>query len=203
MAESTFHILNKVDITLQHAENGYQLVVLGMTSQGMKDLIVYGRSVTFVLQNLRKTEPDFDVWYQPFYKEMESDEMMKFFNKLRSKILKEGEVPVTIEMGFPAIDIKEIKKQHPKPENATRLVIGSNNSGSYWEIKNPDGSLEKRWIDVSFQPILIQRFKNGPKEHLGENIEGETVEQMAKRYLKYLRNVVSEAHRRFDRMKSL
>lgn len=203
MAESTFHILNKVDITLQHAENGYQLVVLGMTSQGMKDLIVYGRSVTFVLQNLRKTEPDFDVWYQPFYKEMESDEMMKFFNKLRSKILKEGEVPVTIEMGFPAIDIKEIKKQHPKPENATRLVIGSNNSGSYWEIKNPDGSLEKRRIDVSFQPILIQRFKNGPKEHLGENIEGETVEQMAKRYLKYLRNVVSEAHRRFDRMKSL
>lgn len=201
MVEHTFQILHKVDITLQHAETGYTMAVRGMTSQGMKDLIVYGRAVTNVLQNLRKTEPDFDHWYQPFRREMESDEMMKFFYKLRSNILKKGEVHVTIKTSIPPFDLTDIYQRFHKPENATRLVIGSIQSGSYWEIKKPDGTTEKQLLDITLEPIISQVFTNGPKEHLGENIEGETVVQMAERYLRYLHHIVSEAHRRYDKVK--
>ena len=80
--------------------------------------------------------------------------------------------------------MKEIYQQYPKPDNATRLVIGSNQSGSYWEIKKSDGTSEKQLIDVAFEPIIFQVFTNGPKEHLGENIEDETVVQMGERYLR-------------------
>lgn len=32
---------------------------------GLRSVIAFGRSVTFVLQNLRSVAPNFDVWYAP------------------------------------------------------------------------------------------------------------------------------------------
>lgn len=57
---------------------------------GLRNLVVFGRAVTNVLQNLRSIEPEFDEWYEKYVKEMKEDPLMRYFYKLRSQILKEG-----------------------------------------------------------------------------------------------------------------
>lgn len=54
---------------------------------GLRNLIVFGRAVTNVLQTLRGTEPAFDEWYKPRRDEMASDPLLKYFYTLRSQVL--------------------------------------------------------------------------------------------------------------------
>jgi hypothetical protein len=58
----------------------------------IKHIAVYGRATTNVLQNLRGVVAGFDEWYAPIREWMEGDPLMKYFYKLRTRILKEGEV---------------------------------------------------------------------------------------------------------------
>jgi hypothetical protein len=58
---------------------------------GLRNLVVFGRSITFILQTLRGVDRDrFNAWYAPFEKEMRDDALMKYFAELRNTILKEG-----------------------------------------------------------------------------------------------------------------
>jgi hypothetical protein len=50
------------------------------------DAVVFGRMVTFALQNLRSVVPEFDGWYQAKQEEMKSDPLMRYFYQLRTKI---------------------------------------------------------------------------------------------------------------------
>src|SRR5258707_11501197 len=59
-------------------------------NSGFRNLVVFGRAVTNVLQNLRSTETGFDDWYRPYQQEMAQDPLMKYFYEMRSEILKEG-----------------------------------------------------------------------------------------------------------------
>lgn len=42
------------------------------------------------------------------------------------------------------------------------------------------------------------RFFDQPQEHLGENIRGEPMEALCRRYVDYLRRMVSNAAKHFD-----
>jgi len=64
----------------------------------MHSVVVFGRSVTNVLQNLRSKVPDFDTWYEPWKAQMEQDPLMRYLYKLRTDLLKkvrEGATNVT------------------------------------------------------------------------------------------------------------
>ena len=53
-------------------------------------MVVFGRSVTNVLQTLRSVDREgFDRWYLPYRKQMEDDALLRYFYRLRSIILKE------------------------------------------------------------------------------------------------------------------
>jgi len=197
----TFQILYQVDKALERTETGLLMAKMGNYSQGMYDLVIHGRSITNILQTLRGTEPDFDSWYIPFREEMAKDELMKFFYKLRSMMLKEGISPVHVEHSFVQADVEKLfSHSRKRPPNTIRVVIGSNES--YCEVRKDDGSIEKVPIKDKMPVRFTQRFHNAPRTHMGEDIEGESALQMAERYVKYLRFLVSEAHRRFDRMKA-
>jgi hypothetical protein len=57
----------------------------------IREVAVCGRSVTFVLQNLRSISRDeFEAWYAPWVAEMQPDPLLRYFNELRTKFLKEG-----------------------------------------------------------------------------------------------------------------
>ena len=84
-------VLQRTEDTLATAKHGYQDLISGERSRrfsGLRNLIVFGRSVTFVLQNLRSSvgKERFDSWYEP------QQEMMKSDLKLMTKdqYLKDG-----------------------------------------------------------------------------------------------------------------
>ena len=57
---------------------------------GFLSVVVFGRSMTLVMQNLRSHDrATFDTWYAPWQKEMQADPLMKYFNDLRTKVIHE------------------------------------------------------------------------------------------------------------------
>jgi hypothetical protein len=55
---------------------------------GLHNAVVFGRSVTFVLQTLRSVDREgFDRWYLPYQKQMQDDPLLRYFNELRNIIL--------------------------------------------------------------------------------------------------------------------
>ena len=78
---------------------------------GLRNLIVFGRSVTFVLQNLRTVvgKERFDLWYEPHQESMKQDVVMKYFVKLRNELEKQGLLPVSTStrfLHFTSVDLK-------------------------------------------------------------------------------------------------
>jgi len=77
--------------------------MLRMVGQGLRDMkdadhdrrlfgflgvVVFGRSMTLVMQNLRTHDHvAFDAWYGPWQQEMQGDPLMKYFNDLRTKVI--------------------------------------------------------------------------------------------------------------------
>jgi hypothetical protein len=55
---------------------------------GFLGVVVFGRSMTLVMQNLRTHDQDaFDGWYAPWQTEMKEDPLMRYFYDLRTKVI--------------------------------------------------------------------------------------------------------------------
>ena len=77
--------------------------MLRMVKQGLRDMqeadqdrillgflgvVVFGRSVTLVMQNLRTHgRHEFDTWYSPWQEEMQRDALLRYFSDLRTKVI--------------------------------------------------------------------------------------------------------------------
>ena len=77
--------------------------MLRMVNQGFRDMretdqdrillgflgvVVFGRSVTLVMQNLRTHgRHEFDTWYSPWQEEMQRDALLRYFSDLRTKVI--------------------------------------------------------------------------------------------------------------------
>lgn len=202
--DTTADILKRVQETLETTKLGLKDLVKGPNERkfpGLRNLVVFGRSTTFVLQNLRKTEPerDFDNWYAKYQDEMKSDPLMAFFHTLRNEIEKEGQLRVYVRgrierFSFPA----DMKRFGPPPPNAGAFFIGDVTGGSGWEIKLPDGPAEKYYVQLlgdigSFNVY----FAHPPTEHLGLTVSDAAVEALCSKYVAYLEKLVSAAKERF------
>ena len=107
---TTTDIIRSAEETLKTAEQGLEDLIKGPPERklsGLRNLIVFGRAVTNILQNLRSIESDFDAWYERY------------------------RIP------------EDLTRFGPPPPNAKGFFIGDNLGGSGWEVKLPDGSIEK------------------------------------------------------------
>jgi hypothetical protein len=181
-------------------------------------IIVDGRAITNILQNLRGSIPNFDEWYQPYVTEMENDELLRFFYKVRSEILKKGDDHIVQAGGhldsrqnFTSISDKGIEIQirqpngefrHefiPKPPNAKHAFLNDREGGCGWVVVNPDGSETKKYVNVpSDIYVAFFKFRNPPKKHLGRDISKLGAEEMCDLYVKYLVTLVKEAKNTFQ-----
>jgi hypothetical protein len=76
---------------------------------GFLGIVVFGRSVTFALQNLRTfEEATFDEWYKPWQNEMQHDPLLLYFNKLRTEILKDIAPPIAILLASVGSDLQPV-----------------------------------------------------------------------------------------------
>jgi hypothetical protein len=142
--DRTAAVLRRARETLETA--GHGLKDLKSSSQGrrlsgLRNMVVFGRAVTNVLQNLRSIEPAFETWYTPIAEDMRHDPLMKYFYDLRSKVLKEGDPNVGT---WASVDRFRVEDLGPPPKNAIRWFICD---GVGWEIETEPGIVERYYVD--------------------------------------------------------
>lgn len=193
-------ILADATETLTTAEYGFQDLNSSDPERrvaGLRNLVVFGRAVTNVLQNLRSVTPDFDKWYQPFVTEMRDDPLIHFFYELRSTILKEGVLPVVgaiLHTGYLRIPAD----LGTPPPNADSIFIGDKLGGLGWLIKLPDGSTEKFYVKLPADVASVDLFLGGcPNSHRGQPIQGNSAQIVCRLYLDYLHELLARAKIRF------
>lgn len=166
---------------------------------GLRNVVVFGRAVTNVLQNLRSTESEFDSWYAPYVEEMRSDPVLRYLYQLRSEVLKQGSV-ATSTSAFIG-NFNTTRDRHlwgSPPPNATSIFIGDRLGGSGWMVRLPDGSEEPYYVSL---PKSIAEthlhLPNAPLGHRGEVLADNRLQTVGAAYLQYLSDLVDAARRRF------
>ena len=199
---TTEQILKDAEQILNTARFGLDDLTKGRPERrvsGLLNLVTFGRAVTNVLQNLRSNEQEFDNWYAKYQKEMTEDELLKYFYKLRSVILKEGQVNVGTsayinQFNYP-VDMSKFGKP---PPNAKGFFIGDRNGGTGWEVQFQDGTTAKYYVEL---PSEIGKtwfiFPDPPTNHLGKQIQDTSVEFLSKIYLDYIAHLVEMAKQEF------
>lgn len=199
---TTAEILKRTEETLSTARHGLDDLITGSPQRklsGLRNLVVFGRAITNVLQNLRGTEPNFDEWYGKYRDEMESDPLMRYFYALRTKILKEGllETMTCVYIGRLSLP-EDMSRFGPPPPNAKAFFIGDSVGGSGWEIELPDGSTEKYYVEIPTEIGLVSlHFPQPPKYHLGREIRETAIEALSTMYIDYLHELVLAAKEKF------
>lgn len=197
--KTTADVLQRAKDTLHTA----QLGLVGLQSAdprtriaGVRNVIVFGRAVTNVLQNLRSIESTFDEWYKPQVEAMEAEPLMKYLYKLRSEILKEGSIPVASSVLLNGNPMELIRRFKP-PAGAKGFFIGDRIGGSGWEVETEAGTVEKFYVELppdlpGFRAEVSVFFPEAPAE-----VARTPVEMVCQKYLERLEAIVQGAHARF------
>lgn len=161
---------------------------------GLYNAVVFGRMVTFALQNLRSVVPDFDDWYAPKQDQMRSDEMMKFFYELRTEIEKKVDRHTTTSTEIRSFNLAtDLSRFQPAPPGATAFFIGDQNGGSGWELQRPDGTIDKYYIDLPPDIGQVNIYLSKvPARHAHL-----TAVELVREYLAQLERLIAEAKQRF------
>jgi hypothetical protein len=194
-------VLLRVDETLQTAKLGLSdLLDTGRARRmaGLRNLIAFGRSVTFVLQNLRSVVRDeFDRWYEPHQKSLKDDPLMRYFVEARNELEKQGRLSVTTRAYIRSFSSDDIRKFGRPPIGAKGFFIGDQLGGCGWEVALADGSTEKYYVELpSSIGEVTQHFSNLP-EAMSPELKGATVEELCQRYIERLTVLVDSARSHF------
>lgn len=151
-SRSTEDILRGARDTLRTAELGLADLMgddPGRRIPGLRNLVVFSRAVTNVLRNLRSPEAGFDAWYEPDVVEMRADPLMRYFYKLRSAILKQGEVTTTPSVNVEGFDFSRDRHLWGNPPpNAAAMFIGDQLGGAGWLVKRSDGTEDPYYVKL-------------------------------------------------------
>jgi hypothetical protein len=166
---------------------------------GLRNVVVYGVATTQAVQNLRGLDKTrFDAWYAPWRAEMEGDELLRFFWKMRSRIVKEGTTaPATWRMSFPSgFDSSDWNKD--PPPGATKFFMFDEAGGVGWIVTLPDGTESKYYVSMPEGVIDYElAFENPPSTHLAEPLADTTAAALAELYVAYLSRLVGAAQQYF------
>ncbi len=198
----TTEILQQVKETLDTAECGLHMVLSADPSLrliGLRNLIVFGRAVTNVLQQLRSVATEFDAWYQPWVERMRADPIMTYFYKLRSEILKEGRLRTGVSAHLTIMNPQALFAAVPKPPGAKAFFIGDRSGGSGWEVELPNGETQKFYVQI---PQGIPGVEITVNLHLAaapEELREVPVPDLAQHYFVQLKELYGEARQRFNK----
>jgi hypothetical protein len=160
---------------------------------GLYNAVVFGRMVTFALQNLRSVVEGFDAWYEPKKEEMKKDPLMNYFHELRTDIEKRTEAHTAVSTTIKSFSTSDIARFQPAPPGATAFFIGDQNGGSGWQVKLADGTIEKYYIDLP--PDIGEVTMHLPKAP--EPYQDVSATKLVEKYLSYLDGLIVEAKKRF------
>jgi len=163
---------------------------------GLQNAVTFGRSVTFVLQNLKGKAEGFEEWYDERVEVLKDDPVCSYMVDLRNKILKEGEadtVNYAKAEGFNPAQLQAVT-----PSWADGSFIGDQYGGSGFYVERSDGTQEKFYVDFGFDNIETGLYFEETQEYEGPFPEDITeIEDDLKYYVKILAELVSDAKDEF------
>jgi hypothetical protein len=194
-------VLQRVDETLETARLGLSDLLDSSRSRrmsGLRNLIAFGRSVTFVLQNLRSVvREEFDAWYEPHQQAMKNDPLMRYFVEARNELEKQGKLSVSTSTHIHSFSTGDIPKFGRPPIGAKGFFIGDQLGGSGWEVELANGTKEKYYVELPSSIAEVkQHFSNLPEAMVPE-LKGATVEDLSQRYIERLAALVFAARTHF------
>ena len=194
-------IIRRAEETLQTAKHGYDDLIgkdKNHRFSGLRNLIVFGRSVTWVLQNLRSViKEEFDSWYEPLQEKMRNDPLMRYFVSARNELEKHGKLRVSTSAMIRSFSSADILKFGPPPPGAKAFFIGDQLGGTGWEIEMPDGTMEKFYVELPSEIGEVkQHFMNFPEAEAPE-LKSKSVEELCDIYLSRLEMLLYGAREKF------
>lgn len=197
MKKTVLTILSEAEETLYTASLGLQQLIQAKNPKeriaGLRNVIVFGRAVTNVLQNLRGiTGKVFDEWYQPKVEEMKQDKILQHLYVLRSQILKQGTLKTSSSITLTG-DPSALMRQYTPPPRAKGFFIGDTLGGCGWEIEVEEGIIEKYYVNV---PENIPGLDLSIRVHLfnaPEDCRDMDIQKIAQYYIEYMNKLLCEA----------
>jgi hypothetical protein len=165
---------------------------------GLYNLVIHGRSVTFILQGLRGVNrTSFDDWYRQYKDEMAGDEMMRSFVRLRNELEKEGDSSTVVSIKIDRLTIpQDLSELGPAPPNTKGFVIGID--GPAWLTEDAQGKEETHPVQAPKSMVDTDlRLCNPPRTHLGMSIDGKSLPELCQLYVQYLDGLLADARRHF------
>lgn len=195
--------LKRAQEVLDTAYFGLQILKQSNSSQrsaGLRNVLVFGRSVTFVIQNLKSIvgEHRFNAWYQPIQDALRANPLMKYFVEARNNLEKQGRLDVSVGGIVRNFSGSDLQKLEQPPFQASSFFMGDETGGSGWEMDIGDGETIKYYIAI---PESIGQF-NQVFHSLPENIPSELrnlpVEKLCEIYLDEMAKLVAGAKKEFS-----
>lgn len=194
-------VLRRVEETLQTAQHGLEDLLGKDTARqytSLRNLIVFGRSVTFVLQNLRGVVGiDFDAWYEPQKTAMSADPLMRYFVQARNELEKQGKLSVGHSLHISSFSEADMARFGTPPVGAVSFFIGDSVGGTGWVVRTEAGATENYYVELPVDIGIVRRhFVNLlPKD--APDLQGKTIEELSAEYLRRLHALVGRARTHF------
>jgi hypothetical protein len=200
---NTATVVLEAKATLDTARIGLEDFLHGQTPgrrlAGLRNVVVFGRAVTNVLQNIRTLDRErFDRWYEPRKRVMTEKPDFKYLYELRTQVLKEGvlgRTTASVEIGeFNSRQIADL----PAPANATGFFIGDSLGGSGWTVRLGDGTEERYYAELPTDwRVKAEAHFADVTSALGLTPPNTPIDRLLSQYIDYLANLVAEAEREF------
>lgn len=162
---------------------------LGQRRQlGFYTAVTQGRSVTFVLQNLKGKVDGFEEWYRPTLDATvgRHPDTAAWFVMVRNRIEKQGSAGAEgIEMFIESFRTDEAG---PWPEGATSMFVGDQLGRSGWDVTLPDGTNTQVFFKIPNATVSM---------YIEDAPQGRSVEDLLDEYLDDLSDLVAAAEARF------
>jgi hypothetical protein len=175
---------------------------------GLMAVATFGLAATHTLQNLRGIDREgFDKWYAPERATLKADPIARYFYKLRSQILKEGdagEIATQVEVKGPiTISNESIHEDMaaivPPPPGATGFVFGDEHGGNGWIVELLDETRQIYYVPLPEDyPIKTTlHFADPPAPPKDANLDDTSIQSLARYYIHLLVGLVRRAKARW------
>lgn len=152
--QSASHILKGAEEMLALAELGLEAMRTGAGTRrlaGLWNVAVFGPVVPLTIQRLQAVAPEFAAWFAPYREQLEANADLRRFAAFRARVAKTETSSSRFGGWFGgrgSLLPSRRKDLGPKPPHATRFFLGDARGGAGWEIRLPDGTTEKYYVEL-------------------------------------------------------
>lgn len=162
---------------------------LGQQRELLSTAVVLLRSIWNILNNMDKSDAGIATWFRRLSDTAKQDPLLNYFTVERSLFLKEGVDTIkgvrlharpgaraevgpegfTFRWTTPVKGPQEVRV--PRPANVRSSFMGDQSGGMGYFIELPDGTLEKRYVQVPPECAQVTLFyPHAPLVHLGRQL---------------------------------